>query len=142
MDKDSEHIKEFRNLLRRIKQQIINNTLSGQNTEILKTKVEDKLIQLYKLLEPVIFDYKPIDSIPLEEYQKIFKRTLGIYNRSPTYQTNLEYYLKSDLINNPFTIDTDVIDDTKYLPKSLMPEMPEMPEIINNNNDLTLDDSE
>ena len=42
MDKDSEHIKEFRNLLRRIKQQIINNTLSGQNTEILKTKVESQ----------------------------------------------------------------------------------------------------
>ena len=95
-----------------------------------------KLIQLYKLLEPVIFDYKPIDSIPLEEYQKIFKKTLGIYNRSPTYQTNLEYYLKSDLINNPFTIDTDVIDDTKYLPT------PVFPQIINNNNDLTLDDSE
>lgn len=134
MDEDSQHIKEFRSLLRRIKQQIINNTLSGQNTEILKTKVEDKLIQLYKLLEPIVFDYKSIDSLPLEEYQKIFKRTLGNYNRSPTYQTDLEYYLKSDLINNPFTIDTDVIDDTKYLPKSLMPE------IINNNNDLTLED--
>uniref|UniRef100_A0A6C0IFX9 Uncharacterized protein n=1 Tax=viral metagenome TaxID=1070528 RepID=A0A6C0IFX9_9ZZZZ len=134
MDEDSQHIKEFRNLLRRIKQQIINNTLSGQNTEILKTKVEDKLIQLYKLLEPVIFDYKAIDTIPLEEYQKIFKRTLGIYNRSPTYQTNLEYYLKSDLINNPFTIDTDVIDDTKYLPT------PVFPQIINNNNDLTIED--
>jgi len=134
MDEDSQHIKEFRNLLRRIKQQIINNTLLGQNTEILKTKVEDKLIQLYKLLEPVIFDYKAIDTIPLEEYQKIFKRTLGIYNRSPTYQTNLEYYLKSDLINNPFTIDTDVIDDTKYLPT------PVFPQIINNNNDLTIED--
>jgi hypothetical protein len=133
MDEDSQHIKEFRNLLRRIKQQIINNTLSGQNTEILKTKVEDKLIQLYKLLEPVIFDYKAIDTIPLEEYQKIFKRTLGIYNRSPTYQTNLEYYLKSDLINNPFTIDTDVIDDTKYLPT------PVFPQIINNNNNLTIE---
>jgi len=134
MDDDSQHIKEFRSLLRRIKQQIINNTLSGQNTEILKTKVEDKLIQLYKLLEPIVFDYKPLNSLPLEEYQKIFKRTLGNYNRSPTYQTDLEYYLKSDLINNPFTIDTDVIDDTKYLPKSVMPE------IINNNNDLTLED--
>lgn len=134
MDEDSQNIKEFRSLLRRIKQQIINNTLSGQNTEILKTKVEDKLIQLYKLLEPVIFDYKSLETLPLEEYQNIFKRTLGNSNRSPTYQTDLEYYLKSDLINNPFTIDTDVIDDTKYLPT------PVIPKIINNNNNLTIED--
>jgi len=134
MDEDSQNIKEFRSLLRRIKQQIINNTLSGQNTEILKTKVEDKLIQLYKLLEPIIFDYKSLETLPLEEYQNIFKRTLGNSNRSPTYQTDLEYYLKSDLINNPFTIDTDVIDDTKYLPT------PVIPKIINNNNNLTIED--
>ena len=58
MDDESKQIKEFRNLLKRIKQQIINNTLKGQDTELLKTKVEDKLVELYKLLEPVIFDYK------------------------------------------------------------------------------------
>ena len=134
MDEDSKHIKEFRNLLKKIKQQIINNTLKGQDTELLKTKVEDKLVELYKLLEPVIFDYKPVSTIQLEELQRIFRNTLETYKRTPTYQTDLEYYLKSDLINNPFTIDTNVIDDSKYLPTS------KMPHIINNNNNLTLED--
>ena len=134
MDDESKQIKEFRNLLKRIKQQIINNTLKGQDTELLKTKVEDKLVELYKLLEPVIFDYKPVSTIQLEELQRIFKNTLETYKRTPTYQTDLEYYLKSDLINNPFTIDTNVIDDSKYLQTS------KMPIIINNNNNLTLED--
>ena len=134
MDEDSKHIKEFRNLLRRIKEQIINNTLKGQDTELLKTKVEDKLVELYKLLEPVIFDYKPVSTIQVEELQRIFRNTLETYKRTPTYQTDLEYYLKSDLINNPFTIDTNVIDDSKYLQTS------KMPIIINNNNNLTLED--
>lgn len=134
MDEDSKHIREFRNLLRRIKEQIINNTLKGQDTELLKTKVEDKLVELYKLLEPVIFDYKPVSTIQVEELQRIFRNTLETYKRTPTYQTDLEYYLKSDLINNPFTIDTNVIDDSKYLQTS------KMPIIINNNNNLTLED--
>jgi hypothetical protein len=134
MDEETKHIREFRNLLKRIKQQIINNTLKGQDTELLKTKVEDKLIELYKLLEPVIFDYKPVSTIQLEELQKIFRNTLGTYRRTPTYQTDLEYYLKSDLINNPFTIDTNAIDNSKYLPTE------KMPHIINNNNNLTLED--
>lgn len=134
MDDESKQIKEFRNLLKRIKQQIINNTLKGQDTELLKTKVEDKLVELYKLLEPVIFDYKPVSTIQLEELQRIFKNTLETYKRTPTYQTDLEYYLKSDLINNPFTIDTNAIDDSKYLQTS------KMPVIINNNNNLTLED--
>lgn len=134
MDEDSKHIKEFRNLLKRIKQQIINNTLKGQDTELLKTKVEDKLVELYKLLEPVIFDYKPVSTIQLEELQRIFRNTLETYKRTPTYQTDLEYYLKSDLINNPFTIDTSAIDDSKYL------QINKMPDIINNNNNLTLED--
>ena len=134
MDEESKQIKEFRSLLKRIKQQIISNTLKGQDTELLKTKVEDKLVELYKLLEPVIFDYKPVSTIQLEELQKIFKNTLETYKRTPTYQTDLEYYLKSDLINNPFTLDTNVIDDSKYLQTSRMPI------IINNNNNLTLED--
>ena len=134
MDEETKHIREFRNLLKRIKQQIINNTLKGQDTELLKTKVEDKLVELYKLLEPVIFDYKPVSTIQVEELQKIFRNTLETYKRTPTYQTDLEYYLKSDLINNPFTIDINVIDDSKYLQTS------KMPIIINNNNNLTLED--
>jgi hypothetical protein len=134
MDKETKHIREFRNLLKRIKQQIINNTLKGQNTELLKTKVEDKLVELYKLLEPVIFDYKPVSTIQLEELQRVFRNTLETYKRTPTYQTDLEYYLKSDLINNPFTIDIDAIDDSKYL------QINKMPDIINNNNNLTLED--
>ena len=134
MDEDSKHIKEFRNLLKRIKQQIINNTLKGQDTELLKTKVEDKLVELYKLLEPVVYDYKPVSTIQLEELQRIFRNTLETYKRTPIYQTDLEYYLKSDLINNPFTIDTNAIDDSKYLQTS------KMPVIINNNNNLTLED--
>jgi len=134
MDEDSKHIKEFRNLLRRIKEQIINNTLKGQDTELLKTKVEDKLVELYKLLEPVIFEYKPVSIIQVEELQRIFRNTLETYKRTPTYQTELEYYLKSDLINNPFTIDTNAIDNSKYLQTS------KMPIIINNNNNLTLED--
>jgi len=134
MDDESKQIKEFRNLLKRIKQQIINNTLKGQDTELLKTKVEDKLVELYKLLEPVIFDYKPVSTIQLEELQRIFRNTLETYKRTPIYQTDLEYYLKSDLINNPFTIDTNAIDDSKYLQTS------KMPVIINNNNNLTLED--
>jgi hypothetical protein len=134
MDEETKHIREFRNLLKRIKQQIINNTLKGQNTELLKTKVEDKLVELYKLLEPVIFDYKPVSTIQLEELQRVFRNTLETYKRTPTYQTDLEYYLKSDLINNPFTIDIDAIDDSKYL------QINKMPDIINNNNNLTLED--
>ena len=134
MDEDSKYIKEFRNLLRRIKEQIINNTLKGQDTELLKTKVEDKLVELYKLLEPVIFEYKPVSIIQVEELQRIFRNTLETYKRTPTYQTELEYYLKSDLINNPFTIDTNAIDNSKYLQTS------KMPIIINNNNNLTLED--
>jgi len=134
MDEDSKHIKEFRNLLKRIKEHIIKNTLKGQDTELLKTKVEDRLVELYKLLEPVIFDYKPVSTIQVDELQRIFRNTLETYKRTSTYQTDLEYYLKSDLINNPFTIDTNAIDDSKYLPTD------KMPHIINNNNNLTIED--
>ena len=92
------------------------------------------MLQSLPIRLKVIFDYKPVSSIQLEELQRIFRNTLETYKRTPIYQTNLEYYLKSDLINNPFTIDTNVIDDSKYLPTSRMPD------IINNNNNLTLED--
>lgn len=136
MDEDSEHIKEFRTILYNFRKPLVlKTTLTGQNTEILKTQVEDKLTQLYVLLKPIVFDYKPVETLPLEELQKVFKKTLGEYKRTPVYQTNLEYYLVNDLISlNIFDLNSKINDDTKYLPTQVMQH------IINNNNNLTLEE--
>jgi hypothetical protein len=136
MDEDSEHIKEFRTILYNFRKPLVLKvTLTGQNTEILKTQVEDKLTQLYVLLKPIVFDYKSVETLPLEELQKVFKKTLGEYKRTPIYQTNLEYYLVNDLISlNIFDLNSKINDDTKYLPTQVMPH------IINNNNNLTLEE--
>ena len=110
MKEDDKHIDEFRKVLRKIKQSVINNsTYKTQNTNDLKD-VSKRLIQFYTLLRPIIFDRKPISSLAIKELQPLFHLTLEEYSRSNNYQMLLEYYLKRDFIDFPYTLDEEQID--------------------------------
>jgi hypothetical protein len=63
MDLDDKKIQEFREVLRKIKMNILNNvTYKNQSTESLK-QVTKQLIKFYVLLKPVIYNYKSINTI-------------------------------------------------------------------------------
>jgi len=131
MDNDSKKILEFREILRKIKLSILNNiTYENQTTESLK-QVTKQLIKFYSLLKPVIYEYKSIDSIPISEIRTLFNETLQQYPRSSYYQNQLEYYLKRDFIDFPFTVDEGSIDSFP------INEHYEAPDIIDNNSTLT-----
>ena len=90
------------------------------------------MIQFYHLLEPVIFEKKSINTIPIKELQQMFYDTLSDADkRTSKYQAELEYYIKRDFIDFPFIIDEDDIDsfDKK--------EHYENPSIVDNNKSLT-----
>ena len=131
MDNDTKKILEFREILRKIKLSVLNNiTYQNQNTESLN-KVTKQLIKFYSLLKPVIYEYKSINTIPIPEIRTLFNETLQQYPRSSYYQNQLEYYLKRDFIDFPFTIDEESIDSfpiTDHYDK---------PDIIDNNSSLT-----
>ena len=107
---DDKKIQEFRSILRKIKLSVLNNTTyENQNTESLKL-VTKQLIKFYTLLKPVIFDYKSIETIHIPEIQKLFFETLQNYPRSSYYQNQLQYYIKRDFIDFPFTVDEESIN--------------------------------
>jgi hypothetical protein len=110
MDLDDKKIQEFREVLRKIKMNILNNvTYKNQSTESLK-QVTKQLIKFYLLLKPVIYNYKSINTIQIPEIIKLFYETLQNYPRSSYYQNQLEYYIKRDFIDFPFTVDEERID--------------------------------
>jgi hypothetical protein len=137
----SEHINEFRYVIQKLKRSIIQNrTLESQNISALRTVLEPELNKLFLLLRPIIENYKPVSTIPDEDLQNLFYRTLQEYPRTPTYQNELIYYLYRDLIEYPLIIDTNVIDD--YINKKNRREPIEqngMPDIVENNNSLTIE---
>lgn len=124
---DNKKIKEFRDLLKNIKKTTLNKiTYATQSTSAL-TKVEQRLNQFYTLLRPVIEYGKSINTIPIEAIRDLFYDTLT-YPRSSYYQHQLEYYLKRDFLEYPFTIDEDDIDIIEHYGE---------PVIIENNISLT-----
>ena len=111
-NEDTEKIREFRNTLKSIKKTILDKiTYSTQSVSSLK-KVSHRLIQFYMLLKPVVVNGLPIETIPIPEVRDLFYNTLdqSIYPRSSYYQNQIEYYLKRDYIDYPFTIDADDIN--------------------------------
>ena len=140
---DSDHINEFRYVIQKLKQSIIQNrTLESQNVSSLRTVLEPELNKLFLLLRPIIENYKPVSTIPDEDLQNLFYRTLQEYPRTPTYQNELIYYLYRDLIEYPLIIDRNAIDDyiNKKSSTSLEPAQENgMPDIVENNNSLTVE---
>jgi len=138
---DSDHIGEFRYVIQKLKKSIIQNrTLESQDISQLRTVLEPELNKLFLLLRPIIENYKPVSTIPDEDLQNLFYRTLQEYPRTPTYQNELIYYLYRDLIEYPLIIDTNAIDD--YINKKQINKTVQqngMPQIIENNNSLTLE---
>lgn len=138
---NSDHISEFRYVIQKLKKSIIQNrTLESQDISQLRTVLEPELNKLFLLLRPIIENYKPVSTIPDEDLQNLFYRTLQEYPRTPTYQNELIYYLYRDLIEYPLIIDTNAIDDyinKKQINKTVQQDG--MPQIIENNNSLTLE---
>ena len=138
---NSDHISEFRYIIQKLKKSIIQNrTLESQDISQLRTVLEPELNKLFLLLRPIIENYKPVSTIPDEDLQNLFYRTLQEYPRTPTYQNELIYYLYRDLIEYPLIIDTNAIDDyinKKQINKTVQQDG--MPQIIENNNSLTLE---
>jgi hypothetical protein len=138
---DSDHIGEFRYVIQKLKKSIIQNrTLESQDISQLRTVLEPELNKLFLLLRPIIENYKSVSTIPDEDLQNLFYRTLQEYPRTPTYQNELIYYLYRDLIEYPLIIDTNAIDD--YINKKQINKTVQqngMPQIIENNNSLTLE---
>ena len=138
---NSDHISEFRYIIQKLKKSIIQNrTLESQDISQLRTVLEPELNKLFLLLRPVIENYKPVSTIPDEDLQNLFYRTLQEYPRTPTYQNELIYYLYRDLIEYPLIIDTNAIDNyinKKQINKTVQQDG--MPQIIENNNSLTLE---
>jgi len=134
---ESEHIKEFRYIIQKLKKSIIQNrTLESQDISSLRTVLEPELNKLFLLLRPIIENYKPVSTIPDEDLQNLFYRTLEEYPRTPIYQNELIYYLYRDLIEYPLIIDRNVIDE--FVNKKNR-EQTGMPEIVENNNSLTVE---
>ena len=131
MEEDDQKIIEFRNILKSIKKNVSNKlTYTTQDTLVLN-KVVKRLIQFYTLLKPVVYDNKPLNTIPIEELRELFYDTLEEYPRSSYYQNQLEYYLKRDFIDFPLSIDEEQINSFS------MTEHYEQPNIIENNIELT-----
>ena len=104
---DLKKLNEFHTVLKNIKKTVLDKfTYNSQNVNDLK-KVSKRLIQFYMLLKPVVYDNKPLESIPLKEIRDLFITTLSDPYRSSYYQNHLEYYLKRDFIDYPLTIDND-----------------------------------
>ena len=134
---ESQHIKEFRYIIQKLKKSIIQNrTLESQDISSLRTVLEPELNKLFLLLRPIIENYKPVSIIPDEDLQNLFYRTLEEYPRTPIYQNELIYYLYRDLIEYPLIIDRNVIDEFAH--KETLKKTG-IPEIVENNNSLTVE---
>ena len=132
MENEDNKLIEFRKTLKLIKSNVLkNHTYNSQNTNSLNTVIK-RLIQFYYLLEPVIFQRKPIETIKIKELQELFYNTLKDGDkRSSNYQNKLEYYIKRDFIDFPFVIDETNIDTYNSS------EHYENPLIVDNNKSLT-----
>lgn len=132
MISDDTKIRAFRQVLHDIKVKVLNKlTYTTQDTSVL-TLVSKRLIQFYTLLKPVVFNEMTLDSIEIDELKTLFESTLGSTVRSNYYDYQLKYYLKRDLIDFPFTLDSIEIDSYKPV------EHYDNPVIVENNLDLTM----
>lgn len=106
---EDEKLEEFREAMRRIKQIALEETYDNQSTSTLED-VQDKLKKIYFILKPVVYDNASIETIHMDELKELFYDIFDDEQRSFTFQNELEYYLKRDLIDYPFTIDDKSID--------------------------------
>jgi len=131
MEEDNQKILEFRGILKSIKKKVLDKlTYTTQDTTVLN-KVVKRLIQFYLLLKPVVNDNKPLESIAINELEDLFYDTLKEHPRSSYYQNQIEYYLKRDFIDFPFSLDEIQINSFNTT------EHYEEPSIIENNMTLT-----
>ena len=131
MEEDNKKILEFRGILKSIKNKVLDKlTYNTQDTTVLN-KVVKRLIQFYLLLKPVVYENKPLETIAITELEDLFYDTLKDYPRSSYYQNQIEYYLKRDFIDFPFSLDEIQINSFS------MTEHYEEPSIIENNMTLT-----
>lgn len=79
------------------------------------------------MLKPVVFDNKSIETVLMDELRELFYDILDDTPRSFRFQNELEYYLKRDLIDYPFTVDDKTINSQSVYSNT----------IIDNNNMLT-----
>lgn len=130
-NQDDQMIKQFRIIIQTIKKNVLNKfTYKSNDVNIINTIIK-RFVQFYIILKPVVYDNKPLETIPIEELRDLFYETLEEYNRSPYYQNKLEYYLKRDFIDFPLSLDEEQIDSFDVV------EHYEQPKIIENNTMLT-----
>jgi hypothetical protein len=108
---DDNMIREFRNILKEIKKNVIEKTYATQNTKSLN-KTREQLIEFSRLILPSVRDQRK--QIPISEINELFENTLQRYPRSPYYDNRLEYYLIRDFNDYPMVIDEEQIDFQQY----------------------------
>lgn len=123
---EDEKLDEFRESLRRIKQMALEETYDNQSTSTLDN-IQDNLKKIFFMLKPVVYENKSIETVNMSELRELFYDILDDTPRSFTFQNELEYYLKRDLIDYPFTIDDKTINSQSVYSNT----------IIDNNNMLT-----
>lgn len=106
---EDEKLIEFREALRRIKKIALEETYDNQSTSTLED-IQDKLKKVYFILKPVVYENRSIETISMNELRELFYDIFDDSTRSFTFQNELEYYLKRDLIDYPFSIDETSIN--------------------------------
>jgi len=106
---EDEKIEEFREAIRRIKKIALEDTYDNQSTTTLED-IQNKLKKIYFILKPVVYENRSIETISMNELKELFYDIFDNSVRSFTFQNQLEYYLKRDLIEYPFSIDEKSID--------------------------------
>jgi hypothetical protein len=106
---EDEKIEEFREAIRRIKKIALEDTYDNQSTTTLED-IQNKLKKIYFILKPVVYENISIETIGMNELKELFYDIFDNSVRSFTFQNQLEYYLKRDLIEYPFSIDEKSID--------------------------------
>ena len=123
---EDEKIEEFREALRRIKNIALEESYNNQSISTLEG-IQDKLKKIYFILKPVVYDSNSIETVSMNELKELFYHIFDDSARSFTFQNQLEYYLRRDLIDYPFSIDDKNIDAQSIYSNT----------IVNNNNLLT-----
>ena len=123
---EDEKLEEFREALRRIKKIALEETYDNQSTSTLED-IQDKLKKIYFILKPIVYENKSVETINMDELKELFYDIFDDTPRSFSFQNQLEYYLKRDLIDYPFTIDERTINSQSLYSNT----------IIDNNNLLT-----
>lgn len=106
---EDEKLEEFREAIRRIKIIALEDTYDNQSTSTLED-IQDKLKKIYFILKPIVYENRSIETIGMNELKELFYDIFDDSVRSFTFQNQLEYYLKRDLIEYPFSIDEKSID--------------------------------